>query len=182
MKKAVIFFADGFEECEGLVVVDLLRRAGIEVATASVMGRKEITSSHSIKLQADCLAEEADYEAADIVILPGGMPGTKYLGESDIVKKQCLAFAGNSGKYIAAICAAPTVFAALGLLEGKEAICYPGMRGNMRGAVLSENNVAVSGNIITGEALGAAIPFALKIIEELIDKETAENVASSICY
>ena len=180
MSQAIVFLADGFEECEGLLVVDLLRRAGVEVITASIMGRKEIVSSHHITILADTLAENVDYGKADMLILPGGMPGTAYLGEHDIVKSQCLSFAKN--RYVAAICAAPSILAGLGMLEGKDATCHTAFEGKMAGANVTGKSVAVSGNIITGQALGAAIPFALELIKVLVDNETAAKVAEAICY
>lgn len=180
MKTAIIFFADGFEECEGLLVVDLLRRAEVNVITASIMGRTEIKSSHGITLQADALAESVDYSSADMVVLPGGLPGTTYLGENRIVKDQCIAFAKD--KYVAAICAAPSVFASLGILEGISATCHPSFEGKMAGAIVTKEPVTVAGNIITGQGLGAGIPFALKLIETLVDKQTADKIATAISY
>ena len=184
MKTVVVFLADGFEECEGLLVVDLLRRAGVNVITASIMGKRDIISSHNVALRADALAEEVDFEAADMIMLPGGLPGTTYLGESQIVREKCLEFAAPAaaGKYVAAICAAPSVLAELGLLEGKPATCHPNFEGKMCGAVVTHESVTVAGNIITGRGLGAGIPFALKLIEILVDKEAAEKVAGSICF
>ena len=180
MKTAVVFLADGMEECEGLLVVDLLRRAGINVITASVMGRTQIISSHKVKIEADALAEAVDYSAADMVVLPGGMPGTINLSESGIVREQCLSFAKD--KLVAAICAAPSVLAGLGLLEGKEATSYPSFEDKLAGAKVSGKPVSVAGNIITVQALGAAIPFALELIAVLADRETAGKVAASICF
>lgn len=180
MKTAVVFLADGFEECEGLIVVDLLRRAKINVITASVSGDLKITSSHGVTLFADEKAEEVDYGAADIVILPGGIPGTYNLAENETVLKECAEFAEK--KMAAAICAAPSVLASLGLLEGREATVAPSFEDKMKGAVLTHGSVAVDGNIITGQGLGAAIPFALRIIEELADADTAAEIARKICY
>ena len=180
MKTAVVFFADGMEECEGLLVVDLLRRAGVNVITASVMGRKEIVSSHQVRLIADACAEEVDYDTADMIVLPGGMPGTAILGESEVVRTQCTVFAKN--RLLAAICAAPSVPASLGLLEGIPATCHPAFEEKMRGAHLTGAGVTVAGNIITGRGLGAAIPFALKLAEILVDKETADRIAAAICF
>ena len=180
MKTVIVFLADGMEECEGLLAVDLLRRAGVKVVTASVMGRREITSSHQITLLADVLAEEADYAAADMIILPGGMPGTAFLGESELVRAQCRAFAAD--KLAAAICAAPSVLASLGLLEGKPAACHPSVADRMHGAVLTGKGVETAGNLITGQGLGAAIPFALELIRILTDEETAREVAGKICW
>ena len=179
MKTAVVFLADGFEECEGLLVVDLLRRAGIHVITASVMGRKEILSSHQVTLLADACAEEVDFRNADVVVLPGGMPGTTHLGENSIVCKQCTAFAAD--KYVAAICAAPSVLAGLGLLVGKHATCHPAVEEKLSGAIVTGEPVTVDGNIITGQGLGAGIPFALKLAEILAGKETADRIAAAIC-
>ena len=180
MKTVIVFLADGFEECEGLITVDLLRRAEVNVITASIMGRTEIVSSHGIKLQADTLAEDAPYGEADMIVLPGGCPGTRYLGKNEIVADQCRAFAKN--KMLAAICAAPSVPAGLGLLDGRQATCHPSVEEKMNGAVLTRESVTVDGNVITGQGLGAAIPFALKLVEILVDKETADKIAGAICY
>lgn len=180
MKTVIVFIADGFEECEGLLTVDLLRRAEVNVITASIMGRKEIVSSHGIRLEADTLAEDAPYDEADMIMLPGGCPGTRHLGKNTLVRQKCLEFADN--KLVAAICAAPSILASLGLLEGKLATCHPSVEAQMAGAKLTYESVAVSGNIITGQGLGAAIPFALKLVETLVDKETAEKIAKAICY
>lgn len=180
MKTAIVFLADGFEECEGLLVVDLLRRAEVNVITASIMGRSEIKSSHGVIMQADVKAEDVDFNSADMIVLPGGLPGTTYLGESDIVKAQCLAFAKD--KYVAAICAAPSVLASLGLLEGKPATCHPAFEGKMGGAIVTKESVSIAGNIITGQGLGAGIPFALKLVETLVGIETAYKIAAAISY
>jgi len=180
MKTVIVFLADGFEECEGLLVVDLLRRAGLNVVTASVMGRREITSSHNVTLLADTLAEEADFAGADLIVLPGGMPGTLRLGESPIVAEQCRAFAAD--RAVAAICAAPSVLAGLGLLEGRRATCYPTFADKLAGARVTGEAVTVDGNLITGQGLGAAIPFALTLIRTLVDGETADRVAQAICW
>ena len=133
MEKAYVFLADGFEEIEGLTVVDILRRAGADTQTVSVMGRKEITGSHRITLQADLVFEETSFEDGTLFVLPGGMPGTKHLGAHEgltsLLKK-----AAAEGKRVAAICAAPSVLGDLGLLEGKHAVCYPGFEDRLKGA------------------------------------------------
>jgi len=180
VKTVVLFLADGFEECEGLLVVDLLRRAEVNVITASIMGRREIKSSHGINLQADAIVEDVDFNSADMIVLPGGLPGTSYLGENQIVREQCIAFAKD--KYVAAICAAPSVLASLGLLEGKPATCHPAFEGKMAGAIVTKESVSVAGNIITGQGLGAGIPFALKLVETMVDKVTADKIAAAISY
>jgi len=180
MSKAIIFIADGLEECEGLLVVDVLRRAGTEVTTASINGTKQVVSSHGITFFTDMLVEEADYEHADIVILPGGKVGTANLAASEFVKARCLEFA--AGKKIAAICAAPTVLAGLGLLKGKKATCHPNAETGMGSVELTHMPVTVDGNITTGQALGAAIPFALELAKQLEGKEAAEKVRRAICW
>ena len=118
MSKAVVFFAEGTEECEALLVVDLLRRAKVEVTVASATDNRAITSSHKVHILADALAEDIDYSDVDLVVLPGGIPGTPNLAANKTVTDTCVSFA-RSGKKVAAICAAPSVLASLGLLEGK---------------------------------------------------------------
>lgn len=176
----IVFLADGFEECEGLLAVDLLRRAGLKVITASVMGRLDVKSSREILIRSDCLAENVDYDQAKMIVLPGGRLGTENLGKSDLVKAKCVSFAGN--KYIAAVCAAPSILAALGLLEGKKATVHPDFENKMGNAIVTGEGVTVDGNVITGQGLGATIPFALKLAELLVNREKAEQVKKAICY
>ena len=178
--KAVVFLADGFEECEALIVVDILRRAGIETVMASVTGRPEVDSSRHIKVMADALAEDVDFLTADLIVLPGGRLGTENLAASTLVRAQCRFFA--SFKRLAAICAAPSLLAELGLLEGKEATCHPDFAAQMKGAVLKEESVVVSGNIITGQGLGAAFPFAFELVRILVGEEKVKQIKEAICY
>ena len=178
MKTVIVFLADGFEECEALASVDLLRRAGINVITASVMGRMDVLAAHNVLIRADVLAEEADFASADMVVLPGGGVGTQNLSKSSIVKEQCLSFAKD--KIVAAICAAPTVLAGLGLMEGRNATCYPGMESMMHGAVMVPEKTVTDGNIITGQAPGAAYAFALELITNLLGREAADKIAADI--
>lgn len=181
MKKVYVFLADGFEEIEGLTVVDLLRRAGIETETVSVMEKKEVKGSHGITVSADLLFEEGSYETADCLVLPGGMPGTLNLGKheglAEVLKKQY-----EKEKLLAAICAAPSVFGELGFLEGRVATCYPGFEEKLKGAVVCAAKLAVDGKVITAKGMGAAIDFSLKLIEQLLDRETAEKISSDIIY
>lgn len=174
----IVFLADGFEECEGLLVVDLLRRAGFQVVMASTMGRRDVWSSRGILIHADCLVEKVDFDAAKMVVLPGGRTGTVNLGNSEIVKKQCRAFAKD--KYVAAVCAAPTILAGLGLL--RKASVHPDYAGKCPGAEILDQDVVVDGNIVTARGLGATIAFALEIISMLSNKETALAVKAAICY
>ena len=180
MSRAVVFMADGLEECEGLLVVDILRRAGTEVTMASVNGTGQVFSSHGITILTDTTAEEADYEQADIVILPGGKKGTENLAASDFVKQKCREFA--AGKKVAAICAAPSILASLGLLDGRKATVHPGFEDRMNGCELTHTHVAVDGNITTGQALGAAIPFALELARQLEGEKAAEKIAKANCW
>ena len=182
MKKVYILFADGFEEVEGLTPVDLLRRAGIEVKMVSVTGNETVTGSHGISFKTDMLYSDEVLEG-DMIVLPGGMPGTTHLKESQDVKT-AVEYYNENGKYLAAICAAPTVYGEMGLLHGKKATCYPGLEHGLLGAMLpgEDYSVVQDGNIITSRGVGTAIDFALKLIEVLIDKKKADEIAESIVY
>ena len=132
-------------------------------------------------MQADEVFGEKTYEEADVVILPGGMPGTLHLGDCEGLKGFLMKAAEENGR-IAAICAAPTVLGKLGLLNGRKAICYPGMEDGLTGAEVTVEPVVTDGNITTSRGLGTAIPFALRLIEELSGKETADRIAESVVY
>nr|WP_296157657.1 DJ-1 family glyoxalase III [uncultured Blautia sp.] len=180
-KKVYIFLADGFEDIEGLTVVDLMRRAGISIETVSIKEIKTVTTSHKIVMQTDRIFSETDFSDADMLVLPGGMPGTKYLGEYKPLTDLLTDFY-NSGKKIAAICAAPTVFASLGFLENRKATAYPSCMDGLKGAERSEEKVVIDGNITTSRGLGTAIDFALSLIEQLLGAKTAEEIAESVVY
>ena len=180
MSKAVIFFAPGLEECEGLVTVDLLRRAGVEVQICAVSNDRTIAGAHGIRIVCDALASDAD-RTADAVILPGGIPGTPNLAASRTVCDLVREF-DASGRLVAAICAAPTVLGGLGLLEGRRATCYPGCEDGLGGAEYIDAETVCDGNIITGSGLGAAIPFALELIAYLEGPDIAEKKRRSIVY
>lgn len=181
MSNVGIFLADGFEEIEGLTVVDLLRRANVEIDTISITGKKQVTGSHHITVMADKLYEEVEEKIYDMVVLPGGMPGTKYLGEHDGLVRLLKKYAEEK-RNIAAICAAPSVLGDNGILKGKKAICYPSFEERLEGAIVTLQSVVVDENIITSRGMGTAIDFGLAIIEKLLDKETALKVKDSICY
>lgn len=176
----VVFLADGFEECEGLLVVDLLRRAGVETVMASVTGKKTVDSSRHIPIGADTLAELVDYENAKMIVLPGGRLGTENLGKSDIVKEKCVEFARE--KNVAAVCAAPSIFASLGVLNRRRATCHPDFEDKMGEAIVTGESVTVDENIITGQGLGATIPFALEIIRMVVGPEMVTKIKKDICY
>ncbi len=181
MKKVYLFLANGFEEVEGLTVVDLLRRAGIDCQTVSTTGELTVTSSHKITIHADRLFEDGALTDADMLVLPGGMPGTLNLLAHEGLKALLCSYAAE-GKYLAAICAAPSVLGAHGLLKGKKATCYPGFEEKLTGAACTKDNVVVDGNIITSRGLGTAIEFALALITTLTDTHKATEVAASIQY
>ena len=174
MSKAYVFLADGFEEIEGLTVVDVLRRAGVDTVTVSVMGRKEISGSHGIPVGADNVFEELDLNDADLLVLPGGMPGTLHL-KAHAGLRELLVKADREKKYLAAICAAPSVLSELGMLKGRKACAYPSFEETLDCA-------EVLGHITTGRGMGAAIPFALRLTEILCGKEKAEEISASIVY
>lgn len=176
-----VHLANGFEEVEALTVIDLLRRAGVEVKSVSITGEKRVMGTHDIPVEADIIFEEADYDACEMIVLPGGLPGADYLGEHVGLVKQIRDFAAN-GKYLAAICAAPQVFGAQGVVEGKKATIYPGMEGCLKGALPQDEIVVQDDKIITSMGPATAMPFALKLIEVLKGKETAENVAGGLLW
>ena len=181
MRKVYVFLADGFEEIEGLTVVDILRRAQIETETVSVTGKKKIAGSHGIMVDADLLFEEVEADEAAMYVLPGGMPGTKHLGAHEGLRALLLG-TETAGIKVAAICAAPSVLGDLGLLKGHRAVCYPGFEERLLGAEVGTDPVAVSGNITTSRGMGTAIPLALSLVEQLKDKKTADELGRGIIW
>jgi 4-methyl-5(b-hydroxyethyl)-thiazole monophosphate biosynthesis len=181
MSKAVVFFADGTEECEALLVVDLLRRAKVDVIVASAMGRLDVLGSHKTALRADALAEEVDYSSVDLVVLPGGIPGTPNLAANKTVTDTVTAFC-KAGKKVAAICAAPSILASLGLLEGKKATAHASFQDKLAGAEVLDAEVVVDGNITTSYGLGGAIPFGLELVCQLAGPDEADRIQKAIAY
>lgn len=181
--RTYVFLADGFEEIEGLTVVDLLRRAGIEVVTVSIKEDKVINGAHGITLMADSTFTECDFSDAQLLVLPGGMPGTKYLGAFEPLCNLLREF-DSAKRKIAAICAAPSVFAELGFLKGKKATSYPSFMEMLseKGALTTEEPVAVDGHITTSRGMGTAIDFSLALIEQLLDAGKSSQLAESIVY
>ena len=177
-KKVYIFLADGFEDIEGLTVVDLMRRAQIDIKTVSIKDIRDITTSHGIHMQTDLVFKEIDFSDADMLVIPGGMPGTKYLGEYQPLCDLLTDFY----KKVAAICAAPTVFAALGFLEGRKATAYPSCMDGLKGAERSLDSVVIDGNVTTSRGLGTAVDFALSLIGQLLGEKTADEIAESVVY
>ncbi len=181
MSRIGIFMADGCEEMEGLTVVDIARRANMEIVMISVTGKREVTGSHDVTFLADALADEADYDALDGIVLPGGMPGTLHLGENETVNTVIKSFAA-AGKLVCAICAAPSVLGAAGILNGKRATCHPGFEEKLIGAETSEDAVVRDGAVITSRGMGTAIPFALEIVRYFSDEETVERIRKGLVY
>ena len=179
MKKALVFLADGCEMCEALCVVDVLRRGGVAVTTVGV-GKERVISSHKVEIKADCVLSQDLSRSWDLVFCPGGMPGATNLANCHAVCDALLKQNAKGGG-IAAICASPSVvFGPLGLLNGKKAVCYPGMEAGMKGAVVGNGQVAVDGNIITGNGPAAATAFALAIAAATKGEAAAQAVADGM--
>lgn len=181
MKQVCVFLADGFEEIEGLTVVDLLRRAEVKVTTVSITGEHTIHGAHGIDVHADKLFEEMSYEEQDMLVLPGGMPGTLNLGKHKGLEALLRKFYQKE-KYIAAICAAPSIFGKYGFLNGRKATSYPGFEETLEGAELVTDDVVVSDFVITSRGMGTAIPFSLTLIEKLVGLQKSEEISKSIIY
>lgn len=181
MKTVLLFLADGFEEIEALVTVDVLRRAGVQVTTVSINPAGLVTGAHGIPVMADVLFEQAQYADADMLILPGGMPGTANLDAHEGLRRLITAHA-EAGKWLAAICAAPMVYGHMGLLSGRMATCYPGFEGELDGAAYTAAPVEKDGNIITGKGPAVVLPFAYALAEVLVGGEIVAQVKAGMLY
>ncbi len=173
-----VFLADGFEEIEALAVVDILRRAKLTVNTVGI-GGAYIRGAHDIVVKADMTDTDTLDDVFDAIVLPGGMPGTVNLENSDVVQG-AIQTAVSNGAYITAICAAPSVLGHLGLLKDKQAVCYPGFEAALEGATVCEDLVIRDGCFITGKGPGAAIPFALEIVKALVSEDTAKIIKEAM--
>lgn len=175
------FLANGFEETEAVVPIDILRRAGFDVKLVSITDELLVTSSHGVTIKADATFEDTDFENTELLFLPGGMPGTKNL-DAHAGLCELLQDSAEKGVKMAAICAAPSVFGNLGLLNGESATCYPGFEEQLLGATISEESVVVSRNFITGKGAGVAMEFAFKLVEILKGEKFAEELAAAVIY
>ena len=175
-----MFLADGFEEVEALAPLDLLRRAGAEVKTVGVTG-EYITGAHDITVKADIALLDVDLENIDALILPGGLGGTNNMDASSDVKR-IVQFAADNKKIICAICAAPSILGKMGLLEGKDATCYPGFEEHFKGGNYIKKSVVKCDNFITADGMGSAYKFGFEIISELFDEKMAEKIKEQIQY
>ncbi len=174
-----IVLGEGFEEMEAVVPCDLLRRANIPVQLAGI-GGTQVTGSHGVRVGADILVEQIDRDAMDMIVLPGGLRGVQSILDSQVTLGT-VQWAASNGRFVAAICAAPTVLAKLGITDGKKATCYPGMEEQMGGAkVAPRGKAVVDGKIVTSTAAGTAYDFGLALITALKDVKTAEKVAKAI--
>ncbi|MEG0156724.1 MAG: DJ-1/PfpI family protein [Anaerovoracaceae bacterium] len=174
-----VHLATGFEEVEATTIVDILRRGGAQVQLVSIQEEKAVTGAHGMVLQADITFEEADYSTCEMIVLPGGLPGTYHLQDHVGLTEQIKSFAAQE-KWIAAMCAAPMIFGALGLLEGKEATIYPGMEKELVGAIAVTTPVAISGKVITSQAPGTAMLFALALLGAVAGEAVMEEVREGL--
>ena len=182
-RKVALFLANGCETIEALTVADILFRAGIPCTRVSVSGTPVVDTSHNVTVIADTTVDHLNWDEYDMLVLPGGIPGTPNLRACASLMKQVVRF-HREGKMIAAICAAPSIFADLGLLKGVRAACNPSVEQILidNGAELVRENAVTAGNIITSRAMGTAIPFALAIVEHYKGKEAADQLGRNILY
>ncbi len=171
-----MFLADGFEETEALVTLDMLRRAGVETKTVGI-GASVIVGTHGIKVFADIEEKEVKLADCDGIVLPGGMPGTENLYASDTVNKS-VEFCINSKKLVCAICAAPIILGRKGLLHGHNAVCFPGFEEELNGAVITDAPCVKSGNVITAKGAGCVFEFSYEIIAAVKGAKIANDIIS----
>jgi len=181
MSKICVFLAEGMEEIEALTVVDICRRAQIDTKTVSITGDLMVISSHGIAVKADMMLSEVAFDEVDMIVLPGGMPGTLNLEACEPLMKKVEEFDAK-GKYIAAICAAPSIFGHKGILETRNACCYPSFEDHLTGATVSKKPVEVSDHIITSRGMGTAIDFALQIVACVKGQQCADSIKEAIIY
>ncbi len=181
MNGAAVFLAEGFEEIEALTVVDICRRGGIVIDMVSVTKERQVTGSHGVTVTADKVFSQIDFDKYAMLILPGGMPGTKNLEAHAELMEQIDNFYEN-GKYIAAVCAAPSIFGHKGILKGRNACSYPDFESHLEGALVTQEPVEISDHVITSRGMGTAIDFGLAIAGVLGTREKADEIAGAIIY
>jgi len=183
MAKVYVFLANGFEEVEALIPIDVLRRGGVDVKTVSINGNsKNVTAAHNVQIVADAVMDGCNFSDANLLFLPGGMPGASNLYENEGVRQAVLNQV-QAGKKIAAICAAPAVvLAQLGVLDGKKATCYPGFEKLLTKAHYTADLVTVDGNITTAEGPAAAFPLAYELLSQLVNKEVSDQIAEGMRF
>lgn len=181
MTKVYEFLAEGFEEVEALLPVDVLRRAGVEVKTVSVANSREVLSAHQVGIVADMMFEDSDFSDATMLLLPGGLPGATNLRDHEGLCQLLMRHAAE-GKKIGAICAAPLVLGSLGLLRGHKATCYPGFEKYMDGAEYTAELFTIDGNIITGRGPAATFPYAYAIAEMFTSKDQVASLREGMIF
>lgn len=181
MKQIAIFFAEGYEEIEALAVVDVCRRCGLTIDMVSITEEKTVKGSHGIVVEMDKTFSQIDFDAYDMLVLPGGGEGTKRLEAFEPLMAQIDAFY-QADKYIAAICAAPSIFGHRGILKGRKACSYPSFESHLEGAEVTAGPVEISDHVITSRGMGTAISFGLAIAGVFCGEETAEKMARTIVY
>ena len=180
-KKVLVFLVNGFEEIEAMAPIDLLRRAGITADTVSINENNKVTSSRKITVLTDKTIDEINFENYEMIVLPGG-PGTENYMKSEKLLEKLKEFSIN--RKLGAICAAPTILSALGILNGKQAICFPACEPDLikDGAIIVNQDVVKDNNIITSRGAGTAIDFSLALIEELLGKNKSHEIRKEILY
>ena len=181
MNKIAIFFGKGYEEIEALAVVDICRRCGLTIDMVSITDKREVEGSHGIVVSMDKIFSEVNFDEYDMLVLPGGGEGTKNLEAHGALMAQVDAFYA-AGKYIAAICAAPSIFGHRGILRGRKACCYPSFESHLEGAEVTNGPVEVSENVITSRGMGTSIPFGLAIAAVFCGQDKAEEMAKTIVF
>lgn len=176
-----LFFATGTEEVEALGTADIIRRAGLDLQIVSITGERTVTGAHGIRVETDALIEDVEFFDAELLVLPGGMPGATNLASHPILIER-LRDHVNAGRPVAAICAAPLVLGRLGMLEGKHATCYPGFEGELRGATCTGALVDQDGLFITGKGPAAVFEFGYAIVERMKDKATADALRQGMLW
>jgi len=180
-KKIAVHLAEGFEETEAVSIIDILRRADIEVIMVSITGKLQVTGAHHITILADALFEEVDYNDLYMIVLPGGMPGAANLNAHVGLKDQIKLF-NTQNRPLAAICAAPMVLGNLGILKGKQAVSFPGFEKYLKDAEVLTLPVVESGNVITSRGIGTVLKFALTIVGKAVSAEKANLIAKQILF
>lgn len=181
MSEVCMFFGTGYEEVEALAVIDILRRAGVDVSMVSITGERKVTSSHKVTIEMDCLLQEVDFDRTKMILLPGGMPGTTNLESCEPLMKQLDSFYEQK-KAIGAICAAPSILGHRGMLKGRNACCYPTFESHLEGAKVSQKPCEISDFIITSRGMGCAVDFGLAVLGFLRGQREADKIAEAIVY
>ncbi|MCD7900036.1 MAG: DJ-1/PfpI family protein [Bacteroides sp.] len=180
MGTVYVFFADGFEEIEAFTTIDVLRRASLNVEMVSITNEQVVTGAHDVPFLTDSFFKDHNFKDAEALVLPGGMPGAATLAKHEGLNALIQEFI-KTGKTMAAICAAPMVLGKAGLLKGKTVTCYPGFEQYLEGANCTGQLVEVDGNLITGKGPGAAMDFALTVVDALVGKEKVAELEEAMC-